>query len=939
MQSRRALSGMVLSLVFLVAALAPGCTDASSPKDLGLGDDATTERGGNIAASVVVSLDATNAAVGGQVHASAVVKNSRGTVLSRTVTWSVSDTSMAHIEGTVVTAKRAGQVLIRAAVDAVTGQAPLTIGDAKPAGPVASITVALDSSSLTVPHTSQASATLRDSSGTVVGGSVTWSSSNTGVATVSNTGVVSAISAGTANIVASSGTVTGNSAISVVAPVTPIASVVVSLVSTSVNVGVTTQATATALDANNNVLTGRTVSWSSSNTAVATVDPSSGIVTGVSAGTASISANSGGKTGAATITVAGQTAAVGSVTVSLALPSVKVAGTTQATATVYDVNHNVIPGRAVTWSSANTAVAMVNSTTGVVTGVAAGTAGIVATASGISGTAPITVGTATIGTIATVSVSLVATSINVGTSTQATATTRDSSNNIITGLTVAWRSSNTAVATVNSSTGVVTGVTAGSATITAISSDHTGTANITIMSAGATPPASVASVSVSLSSAAITAGATSQATAVTYDSVGHVLTGRTIAWASSNTAVATVNASTGAVLGVGAGSASITGTSGTKTGAATITVSVLPPPPTGTGGTGALSGRVTDLSGAPVAGGLVEVMQGSTIVQTATVNSSGQYSFATLPGGSYSVRLEPPLKYSMGPSEPASHPVSVSGTGTTTSFIVQPAVWADDFQSYTTQTLLAGCNTSGSSMPAGSFFAGSQNVLNCSGQSAISMDMTGGPSGSRAMRYDWAAKPPGTQSLSTYCASEQTIALQPRLGGAPHFDTLWVRMTSKESSNFAPGSQSCASLVGISYKFLLVDYGPMNSAGANGRFGLYDRGLSGVVLPSNIYADMSDRVGDYGNSNFPPMPSANTFHTYVMQIFNMGASVATYRVWVDGVVTTTVNAPFYPGVTNMGGTVLIQLGANINNGPEQAQSRWFRDVGVYTTRPSMLPPP
>jgi hypothetical protein len=71
----------------------------------------------------------------------------------------------------------------------------------------------------------------------------------------------------------------------------------------------------------------------------------------------------------------------------------------------------------------------------------------------------------------------------------------------------------------------------------------------------------------------------------------------------------------------------------------------------------------------------------------------------------------------------------------------------------------------------------------------------------------------------------------------------------------------------------------------------------------------------------------------------MGTGNATYRVWVDGAIYMTVNAPFYPGVTNMGGTLLMQLGANINNGPEQAQTRWFRDVGVYLTRPSMLPPP
>ncbi len=579
MQSRRALSGMVLSLVFLVAALAPGCTDASSPKDLGLGDDPTATRGGNIAATVVVSLDTARATVGQPIHVSAVVKNSRGNVLSgKTIKWSISDTSLAWIEGGTIATKRPGSDIVRANVDDVIGQHAFTIvaaGSSSTPGPVASVKVVLDSSSLTIPHTAQASATLRDSSGTVVGGSVTWSSSNTSVATVSGTGVVSAIGAGTANIVGTSGTVTGNAPITVVAPITPIASVVVSLVSNSIGVGATTQATVTALDANNNVLAGRTVSWSSSNTAVATVDPATGIVTGVGAGSASITASSGGKTGAATVSVTTTAATVGSVSVNLALPSINVTGTTQATATVYDASHNVIQGRAVTWSSANTSVAMVNSTTGVVTGAGAGTAAIVATASGISGTATITVGAPK---VATVSVSLASSSINVGTSTQATATARDANSTVVTGVSVAWTSSNTAVASVNPSTGVVTGVAAGAAAISARAGERTGTTNITITSATAPSNASIASVSVSLNPTSMNIGGTSQATATTRDSANNVLTGRTIAWSSSNTAIAKVNASTGVVTGVAAGSASITATSGGKSGAATMTITTAAAP-------------------------------------------------------------------------------------------------------------------------------------------------------------------------------------------------------------------------------------------------------------------------------------------------------------------------------------------------------------------------
>jgi hypothetical protein len=62
------------------------------------------------------------------------------------------------------------------------------------------------------------------------------------------------------------------------------------------------QAVATLRDANNNVLTGRTVAWASGNTAVATVS-GTGVVTGVAAGTTAITGTSGGVSGSANVTV------------------------------------------------------------------------------------------------------------------------------------------------------------------------------------------------------------------------------------------------------------------------------------------------------------------------------------------------------------------------------------------------------------------------------------------------------------------------------------------------------------------------------------------------------------------------------------------------------------------------------------------------------------
>src|SRR5439155_2305349 len=171
-----------------------------------------------------------------------------------------------------------------------------------PSGSVASITVGPASASVVVGGTSQFTATLKDASGSVLTGQpVTWASSNTAVATVSESGLVSGVAAGSATISATSGEVTGTAAVTVTAPVAPVASVAVSPATASVAVGQTVQLIATPKDASGSVLTGRAVTWTSNTPAVATVS-GSGLVTGVGAGAATITATSEAQSGTAAIT-------------------------------------------------------------------------------------------------------------------------------------------------------------------------------------------------------------------------------------------------------------------------------------------------------------------------------------------------------------------------------------------------------------------------------------------------------------------------------------------------------------------------------------------------------------------------------------------------------------------------------------------------------------
>jgi uncharacterized protein YjdB len=166
---------------------------------------------------------------------------------------------------------------------------------------VASVAVSPATPTAPVGQSVQLNAATKDGSGnSLTGKTVTWTSGDQSVATVSSSGLVTMKSVGSTTISATSDGVTGSASATATPP--PVATVTVSLASPTIGQGQTTQATATLTDAIGNVLTGRTITWSSSNSPVATVS-STGVVTAVAAGTANITATSEGKTGSAIATV------------------------------------------------------------------------------------------------------------------------------------------------------------------------------------------------------------------------------------------------------------------------------------------------------------------------------------------------------------------------------------------------------------------------------------------------------------------------------------------------------------------------------------------------------------------------------------------------------------------------------------------------------------
>jgi uncharacterized protein YjdB len=235
--------------------------------------------------------------------------------------------------------------------------------------------------------TTQLSAVATGSDGyTMTGRTYVWSSSNESVATVDASGLVTAVSAGTASITASTGGKSGSRTITVTAVVTtPVVATVNVSGAGTVEVGKTVQLTAAAATSEGTAVTGRTFVWTTSDAGVAVVS-STGLVTGVAAGSATITATVDGKAGSKVVTVSAPSGNTITITGSL---TPQAGTTTQLVATVHDGAGNVVSGTPVAWFSSDSTIIAV-SQTGLANALRIGTATIAAASGMATGTVAVT---------------------------------------------------------------------------------------------------------------------------------------------------------------------------------------------------------------------------------------------------------------------------------------------------------------------------------------------------------------------------------------------------------------------------------------------------------------------------------------------------------------------------------------------------------------------
>src|SRR5688500_1077365 len=203
-------------------------------------------------------------------------------------------------------------------------------------------------------------------------------------------------------------------------------------------------------------------------------------------------------------------------------------GSSALDAQATDAAGNVLGDRRIVWASSNPSVATV-SERGVVTAVNAGRADIAATAEGKTGVATVTV-TALPARVTSVRITPNAADLLVAESVNLVATALDNQGATIAGRTVVWTTNNVAVAAV-SQTGRVTGLIPGTAVITAVIDGQAATATVSVRLVP------IARVTVTPTNVEIGPGKSATLTARVLDAAGNLISGRAVAWSSSDTRI------------------------------------------------------------------------------------------------------------------------------------------------------------------------------------------------------------------------------------------------------------------------------------------------------------------------------------------------------------------------------------------------------------------
>ncbi|MBV6521923.1 MAG: hypothetical protein MNPFHGCM_02067 [Gemmatimonadaceae bacterium] len=456
-----------------------------------------------------------------------------------------------------------------------------------------------------------------------------WDIADSSIAVVSSSGMVTGMAKGSTTVTVTSGSHSASTVVTVVdAPPARAAKATLSVNAPTLDLGQTTQAVVTLLDADGNPVADRPVAWVTDQPDVATVS-ADGVIAAVAPGSATISATADGVVSLTTVTIATPPREpVAAVTVSAPSRVLSAGRRAQLTTVLADAQGRPLKGRSLSFASSNPSTLTV-SAAGLVHAMAPGLATVSVTCEGVTGDLSFTVlaGPPPPPAVHTLAVTLNASALRPGQFTQGTAVATDSTGGPIPGIAYSWASSNDSVASVNSD-GLVSALAPGAVTISASAGGKTGAADLVVT---AVPPA-VASIIVSLVSDTLAVGERQQASAVARDAQGNAVVGVPLSWSVSSTSILAVSAN-GEVTALAEGTADVEATAGGVTGRSTVIVTSPPPDdgPSGLIAPAALPQVYLDFPYAPPTGRTIAVATGGKLQDA--LNTAKRGDEIVLPAG------------------------------------------------------------------------------------------------------------------------------------------------------------------------------------------------------------------------------------------------------------------------------------------------------------------
>lgn len=506
----------------------------------------------------------------------AVYSDGSSSDVTATTTFSSSDTSIVQVSGRTLSGQKAGSANITATFQGKTATARVTVS----ASPLQSISIE------GVAPVSVGQFILITATGIFADGTkqdittqASWSSGDTSLATVAfdtatSKEKVTGVVAGSVTVSAVLQGITGKAAITVTAATVSRIDLTPAQPILQKGVSQAFQATATYSDGTTGDVTSQ-ATWASDTTAVATVSTSTAgvLVRAVGAGTTTITATIGSVVGSTSVTVT--TPTLVSIAVSPATWMPNVGGKQAFTAVgTYSDNTTADLTVSVSWASTNTNVVAISNAAGQkgqATALEKGTAEIQATLAGVTKAVPVTVSASPLTSIVvrpdTLQLILGVKGTLTATGNYQNGTTQDLTSQ------VAWSVTDDSIASISNAAGTagqVTGLGLGSTTAIATLDGVVGKALVDVSQAKLT------SIAITPATAAVSAGAKQQYTAIgTYDNGATPDLTTQVTWSSSDIRVAQISnaaGSNGLATSLVQGTTTITATLAGVSATATLAV-------------------------------------------------------------------------------------------------------------------------------------------------------------------------------------------------------------------------------------------------------------------------------------------------------------------------------------------------------------------------------